>query len=137
VTAPYTPSDWQRDWDDGAHLACPRCGSADDYGARQVVLADRSFRKFRGCKRCGLFQEADGVSPPYQTVLLVHECGASIAADSQCKACGMRPRKGTSGRHACPRVVREGESITCAECGLRLGPAHARPWPEPGPWPRA
>ena len=130
----YSPAEWQEDWDAGGKPACPRCGNSEDYGPRQVVLADRSFRRFRGCKRCGMFQEADGRSPPYQTVLLVHECTAKIAADAQCRACGLRPRKG-AGSHLCPRVVRAGEAARCAECGLALGPLHVRPWPEPGPWP--
>jgi hypothetical protein len=80
-----------------------------------------------------LFQEADGQSGAYQTVLLVHDCRGPAGADAQCRGCGMRPRK-TGARHPCPRVVREGETITCAECGTLLGKEHVLPWPEQGPW---
>ena len=128
---PYSETDWQREWDAGGKPPCPRCGNADDYGPRQTILADRSFRHFRACKRCGMFQEADG-SAPYQTFLLVHECTAPVGADAQCRTCGRRPRKGAS--HLCPRVVREGETFTCPECGTTLGQEHVQPWPERGPW---
>jgi hypothetical protein len=128
--APYSLADWERDWDDSAKLPCPRCGNSEDYGARQSVLADRSFRRYRACKRCGMFQEADGHSAPYQTVLLVHECGEHLGADSQCRSCGMRPRKGGTGKHLCPRIVREGETFSCLECGTKLGEQHQKDWPE-------
>jgi uncharacterized Zn finger protein len=127
VIPPYSPAEWQRDWDDGRPLACPSCGSSDNFSARQAMLPDRSFRRFRSCKRCGMFQEADGASAPYQTILMAHECDAKIAADAQCRACGMRVRNG--GRHLCPRIIREGESFTCPECGTVLGDEHRKPWP--------
>ena len=63
---PYTEADWQREWDDGRPLSCPRCGSSDDFGPRQGVRADRSFRPYRACKRCGMFQEAD-ITPSVDT----------------------------------------------------------------------
>jgi uncharacterized Zn finger protein len=123
----YSQADWQRDWDTGGSLECPSCGSSDNFGPRQAILADRSFRNFRSCKRCGICQEADGQSAPYQTVLLAHDCAGTIAADAQCRGCGMRLRNG--GRHLCPRIVREGETFTCPECGTVLTDAHRRPWP--------
>ena len=123
----YSQADWQRDWDAGAPLQCPGCGSSDNCGPRQAMLADRSFRMFRSCKRCGMCQEADGRSPPYQTVLMAHECEGKVGADAQCRGCGMRLR--TGGRHLCPRIVRAGEVFTCPECGTTLTEEHRRPWP--------
>jgi uncharacterized Zn finger protein len=133
VSSTYSPADWERDWDAGRPLQCPSCGSSDNFGARQAMLPDRSFRRFRSCKRCGLCQEADGRSPPYQTVLMAHECTGRIAADAQCRACGMRVRN--SSGHLCPRIVREGEAFTCPECGTVLGDEHRRPWPVTSPPP--
>ena len=133
VSSTYSPADWERDWDAGRPLQCPSCGSSDNFGARQAMLPDRSFRRFRSCKRCGLCQEADGRSPPYQTVLMAHECTGRIAADAQCRACGMRVRN--SSGHLCPRIVREGEAFTCPECGTVLGDEHRRLWPVTSPPP--
>jgi uncharacterized Zn finger protein len=132
MTGPYAEAEWQREWDAGVPLACPRCGSSEDFGPRQGVRPNRTFRRYRACRRCGLFQEADGESPPYQAVLLVHECTGSIEVDAQCRSCGLRVR--TGGRHMCPRIVREGESLTCPECGTVVAEPHRRPWPLPGPW---
>jgi hypothetical protein len=129
---PYSPADWQREWDAGLKLQCPRCGNGGDFGPRQAVLADRSFRCYRACKRCGIFQEADGRSPPYQTFLTAHDCNSRVGADAQCRGCGTRLRAG--GRHLCARIVREDEVFTCPECGTVLGEEYRRPWPEPGPW---
>jgi predicted RNA-binding Zn-ribbon protein involved in translation (DUF1610 family) len=126
----YTSTDWQLEWDAGQKLRCPRCGSDEDFGPRQSVQPDRSFRHFRACKRCGLFQDADGHSEWYQTVLLVHKC-QTRGADAQCKSCGRRPR---SSEHDCARIVREGESFVCPECGITVGNEHMHPWPESGPW---
>lgn len=126
----YSPADWQREWDEGHKLKCPRCGSDEDFGPRQTFQADRTFRRFRACKRCGLFQEADG-SPPYQTVLLVHQCTISETG-LQCRSCGRRPR---TGQHDCARIVREGESFNCPQCGTLVSAAHALAWPERGPFP--
>jgi len=130
MTHPYSPADWQLEWDAGHKLTCPRCASDEDFGPRQTVQPDRSFRRFRACKRCGLFQEADGLSPAYQTVLLVHRCTIRETG-LQCRSCGRRPR---SGQHDCARIVREGESFTCPECGTVVTSDHILPWPEKGPW---
>jgi uncharacterized Zn finger protein len=129
---PYSEADWQAEWEAGRPLACPRCGSSDDFGPRHGVQADRTFRRYRACKRCGLFQEADGRSPPYQTLLMVHDCDGRVAPDTQCRGCGLRLKAG--GRHLCPRIVREGDVFTCPECGTVLGEEHRQPWPERGPW---
>jgi transcription elongation factor Elf1 len=129
---PYSPGDWQLEWDAGQKLHCPRCGSEDEFGPRQAVLADRTFRRYRGCKQCGLFQEADGQSAPYQTALLAHDCRGNVGADAQCRGCGLRIRSG--GRHLCTRIVRAGEAFTCPECGTALSEQHRRPWPQQGPW---
>jgi uncharacterized Zn finger protein len=126
----YTEADWQRDWDAGLPLQCPSCGSSEDFGPRQGVRANRTFRRYRACKRCGLAQEADGSSAPYQTILMIHECHGHIEVDAQCRGCGLRIR--TGGHHLCPRIVREGEGFTCPECGTVLGEEHVRPWPEAG-----
>jgi len=128
---PYSPAEWEREWDAGRPLPCPQCGSSEDFGPRQSILADRSFRRYRSCKRCGMCQEADGRSPPYQTALTAHDCDGKVAADAQCRCCGLRIR--TGGRHLCPRIVREGEAFTCPECGTVLGEQHRRPWPVRGP----
>jgi hypothetical protein len=133
VIPPYSQADWQLQWDAGRRLQCPRCGSSDDFGPRQSILADRSFRRYRACKQCGMVQEADGLSPPYQTHLVVHDCDGKVGADAQCRGCGLRIR--TGGRHRCPRIVREGEGFTCPECGTVLSEEHRQPWPAPGPWP--
>ena len=133
VMSSYSPADWQRDWEEGRPLPCPSCGSSENFGPRQAMLPDRSFRMFRSCKRCGMCQEADGRSPPYQTVLMAHECTGKVAADAQCRGCGMRLRNG--GRHLCPRIVREGEVFTCPECGTVLREEHRRPWPTTPPSP--
>ena len=123
----YSQADWERDWEAGRPLPCPSCGSSENFGPRQAILPDRSFRRFRSCKRCGMCQEADGRSLPYQTLLMAHECDGKIGADAQCRGCGMRLRNG--GRHLCPRIVREGETFVCPECGTALTEAHRRPWP--------
>lgn len=129
---PYSESDWQREWDDGQKLPCPRCASPEDCGPRLAVLPDRSFRRYRACKRCGLCQEADGVSAPYHTIAVAHECLPASGADAQCRSCGKRPRKG--GGHLCARILRELLPFNCAECGTRIGEQHVLPWAEPGPW---
>jgi hypothetical protein len=131
VIPPYTEADWQRDWEAGAKLSCPRCGSDEDYAARQAVQPDRTFRRYRACKRCGMFQEADGTKA-YQTFMMVHECDGNVGADAQCRGCGLRIRNG--GKHRCPRIVREGETFTCPECATTLSHRHILPWPEQGPW---
>jgi uncharacterized Zn finger protein len=132
VLPPYSQADWQREWDADLPLQCPRCGSGEDFGPRQAVLADRSFRRYRACKQCGMFQEADGRSLPHQTVLMAHDCDSQVGADAQCRGCGLRVR--TGGRHLCHRIVREDEVFTCPECGTVLSEEHRRPWPERGPW---
>jgi len=128
----YSETAWQAEWEAGRETRCPRCGSEGEFGPRQAVLPDRSFRRYRGCKQCGLFQEADGCSPPYQTILLRHECNGQVGADAQCRGCGLRVRAG--GRHRCTRIVRVGERFTCPECGIALADEHEHPWPQPGPW---
>lgn len=129
----YSELEWQRDWDAGVVLACPRCGSREDFGPRHGVRVDRTFRRYRSCKRCGLAQEADGVSGPYQTFLAIHECHGRVEVDAQCRGCGLRIR--SRGPHLCPRIIREGESFACPECGTVLTEEYRRLWPEPGPWP--
>jgi hypothetical protein len=132
VIPPYTEADWQREWEDGRALQCPQCGSSEDFGPRQGVRPDRSFRPYRACKRCGLAQDADGRSPPYQTALMAHDCDGNVAAGTRCRGCGLRLR--SAGPHVCIRIVREGDAFTCPECGTSLREGHRRPWPERGPW---
>lgn len=132
MSAAYTAADWERDWEAAHKLACPRCGSDEDFGPRQAVLADRTFRRYRACKRCGLCQEADGQSLPYQTIAVAHECTARVPPGLQCRSCGKRPRSGAS--HLCARILRENEAYTCPECGTVIAERHHLPWANPGPW---
>jgi len=58
---PYTPDDWAADRLTAVALTCPNCGRSDDYGPREATLDDaHTLRRYRGCKVCGFWQEADG-----------------------------------------------------------------------------
>jgi predicted RNA-binding Zn-ribbon protein involved in translation (DUF1610 family) len=59
---PYTEADWQHEMagkGGAATLACPDCGSAADYGPRWHTRPDGTERRYRACKNCGFWQEAE------------------------------------------------------------------------------
>jgi len=53
----------------GRMPCCPNCERADNYVPYTVRRDDGSERRYRGCKSCGCWQEADGTAA-YRCALL-------------------------------------------------------------------
>lgn len=109
---------------------CPACGRMDNYSTYEIDQPGTTSRKYRGCKLCGFWQEADGRSLPYRTVLTVHVCIGPISENSQCSSCLVW---GPRAQHCCFRVLRRAEAhhkeYLHSECGVRIGMEHVIPWP--------
>lgn len=132
--APYSLTDWLHDAGSGGGLPCPRCGHDEDYGLRDdaATATPENVRYYRASKVCGMFQEADGRSDPYETTITVHLCLSSVAASAVCRGCGI-VREGRAW-HLCPRILAAGEAFTCPECDTNPADEHTIPWAAPGPW---
>src|SRR6266487_4271550 len=107
VFPPYTEAEWQldeRQRASGFPLTCPDCRKDADYGPRQATKADGSLRRYRACKMCGFWQEADGLSLAYRCRLAVHMCTGDFGTSRECRGCGNVLASGTQ-RHPCPRVL--------------------------------
>jgi hypothetical protein len=127
----YSVADWHQEREAesrGQHLACPNCGRAEWYHAVGVPPDTGAQRKYRACKVCGCWQEADG-TPAYRCWMTVHTCLAHLAKGMHCPYCGIwGPRQWHA---ACWRILATDElGITrCAACDLVLTPQHVVPWP--------
>ena len=132
-SATYSRADWQIDRS-VVRAPCPRCGHDEDYGPRDDAdtALPGNVRHYRACKVCGQFQEADGMSAPYETVITVHHCLGKIGAGVKCGGCG----NVMAGRpwHLGPRIIRAGDTFTCPECHTTLTEEHVIPWSARGPW---
>ena len=129
--APYTEVEWQQDErqrTSGFPLTCPDCRKDADYGPRQATKADGSPRKYRACKMCGFWQEADGLSLPYRCRLAVHMCTGDFGTSRECRGCGNVLASGTQ-RHLCSRVLAPRETYHCPECHATVGRRNVIPWP--------
>src|SRR6267378_2275450 len=79
---PFTSADWAAEY--AAYQArrmlprCPNCERSENYAPYIVKHADGSERRYRGCKSCGCWQNADG-TPAYRCSALVHSCERPIA----------------------------------------------------------
>lgn len=83
------------------------------------------------CKMCGLTQEADGESDPYQSHCTVHACRGEIPEGKQCSSCAAW---GERTFHWCARAVTTEEleglkPYRHQECGTVLSHEHRVPWP--------
>ena len=129
--AGYTPVDWQADRDAegrGDVLRCPNCEHANWYHPVGIPPDSGAERKYRACKVCGFWQEADG-KPAYRCWMTVHTCLGSLAEGARCQFCGAwGPRTWHAG---CWRILpsRELGVTTCPNCGVILTPGHVVPWP--------
>lgn len=133
VIGPYTEADWERDRaavKAGEALACPDCGHTENYVLAEGRRWDGSPRRYRGCKVCGFWQEADGESSPYRCRLTVHICLARFAEERECRGCGNGI--GPALWHLCLRILRPDEEWRCPECGTALETQHTVPWPASG-----
>jgi hypothetical protein len=122
---PYSESEWRSDklLQAGRRLACPNCDS-DVY-----FKAYGTTRGYRGCKVCGFWQEADGVSQPYRCHATEHVCVGDIPRGAVCGCC---EKPGPISYHLCWRVLTPREvaerSYTCSVSGTVLGVEHVIPW---------
>lgn len=106
---PYTASDWKRDMALSRPLPCPDCGSDQLYRPRRAPK-DRAERRYRACKMCGFWQEADG-TPAYRCWLSTHHCTSGPAG----------------------KYLRPGEDgYSCPDCHRSIGRDSAKPWPNRG-----
>jgi hypothetical protein len=127
---PYTPDDWSSDRrvDSESGLACANCGHDEWYHPVGIPPEDGAERKYRACKVCGFWQEADG-SPPYRCMMTSHVCLGHLAEGKQCTYCGAW---GPIHWHAgCWRVLRKEElgQTRCDNCGTTLDEGHVVSWP--------
>lgn len=132
MIGPYTLEAWLADRSAeaaGQRLECPDCRSRIWFRPVGVPPETGAERKYRACKICGFWQNADG-TPPYRCYMTAHVCLAAISEDSQCCYCGAwGPIDWHSG---CWRILPAGElGVTqCVGCGVVLGPMHVVPWPK-------
>ncbi len=128
---PYTVQEW-RAQDAlrilGGGLHCPDCGSAAAYAAKSAKRTDGSIRRYRACKSCGFWQEADGWSPAYRCWLAVHMCNTNFAVGRECCGCGNKKAAGTT-CHSCARILVPNETFRCPECGVVVDDNYKIPWP--------
>ncbi len=127
----YTDAQWQADHqraDSGELLKCPDCGH-DEYFVvtEQGVREDGSPRRYRGCKVCGFWHEADGKTEPERCRLTDHICLGSFATTRKCLNCNNPMSQGLR-YHLCPRILQPAEEKTCEECGTALGSEYTVPW---------
>jgi len=127
----YSEADWQSDRQaeaSGERLQCPNCGHCEWFRAVGIPPGDGSQRKYRACKVCGFWQEADG-SAAYRCLMTVHTCLGSIPEGKRCEYCGAwGPRNWHPG---CWRVLpaKELGTTSCQYCGQILRAQHVTPWP--------
>jgi len=127
----YSEDDWSRDRQRetaGTHFPCPNCGHGEWFHSVGIPPDTGADRKYRACKVCGFWQEADG-SPAYRCWMTVHTCLGGLAQGQTCEYCGAwGPRNWHGG---CWRILRSKElGVTaCANCGVVLTPLHVIPWP--------
>ena len=127
----YTESAWaeeMRSFEAGELLHCPDCGRSLAYEPRagEGPVEGGPIRKYRACKICGFWQEADGESSSYRCVITFHLCLAAIPDGAQCTSCTV---EGPLSHHLCGRYLRESETYVHESCGTLLGPDHVVPWP--------
>src|SRR3989442_307051 len=89
--------------------------------------AVRIRARYRGCKSCGCWQEADG-TPAYRCSLVIHSCVQPIPDGAMCKNCDVwGPRQA----HRCHRILPAAEiGVTkCRQCGIVQTVVHVVGWP--------
>ncbi len=125
---PYSEDDWRRDREQdagGEPLTCLNCERSEWF---QPCLAEPD-RKYRACKICGFWQEADG-TPAYRCRMTVHTCTGVIAEGGQCRnGCGAW---GPVSWHAgCWRILTPKELgvYKCPNCDVVISPLHVIRWP--------
>ena len=109
----YSESDWCREMlvvAKGPRLRCPECGSPANYQPHAVERDDGSTRLYRGCKRCGFWQDVG--ESPYRCYLAMHLCQGTPQA----------------------RPIPVGETWNCEDCEAHISQQHAVPWPRTGRW---
>ena len=127
----YSVADWERDRQEeasGDRLACPNCGRSEWYHPVGIPPETGEKRKYRACKVCGFWQEADG-SSAYRCLMTAHVCLGDIKEGAACPYCGTwGPREWHAG---CWRILRQPElGVTkCNNCGVALTEDHVVPWP--------
>jgi hypothetical protein len=127
----YFEDDWHRDRQaeaTGVHLVCPNCARGEWFHPLGIPPDDGAERKYRLCKVCGFWQEADG-TPAYRSVMTIHTCLGAVAGGRKCPNCGIvGPRHWHMG---CIRVMppQELNRTCCRNCGVLLTPQHVVPWP--------
>ncbi len=123
----YSNADWERDATASGRLQCPNCDHAEWCRPCRGTNADGSERRYRACKVCGCWQEADG-TPAYRCWVTFHVCLGLVADGGKCPSC---EGGGPMDWHACGRVLPTNElGVTpCPNCGIILLPLHVIPWP--------
>ena len=128
---PYAEADWHHDRQEeaaGKHLVCPNCGHGEWFHPVGFPPNSGAKRKYRACKVCGFWQEADG-TPAYRCLMTVHTCLGLIPDGTRCQYCGAwGPRNWHPG---CWRILapKELSQAQCQSCGIVLAQDHVIPWP--------
>lgn len=122
---PFTPADWAAEdhaVQTGRSPACPNCGRTENYAPYEV-----GARRYRACKSCGCWQEADGTAA-YRCAILFHSCVQPIPEDVRCKNCDVW---GPRSAHRCHRILPPQEiGVTkCRQCGIVQTRVHIVGWP--------
>lgn len=128
---PYSSQAWSSEREveaRGERLACPNCDHNEWYHPVGIPPETGAERKYRACKMCGFWQEADGTQA-YRCWMTTHVCIQKLPDGAVCKYCGTwGPREWHAG---CWRILRPAElGVTaCDGCGVVLSPLHVVPWP--------
>jgi len=127
---PFAPADWAAEdhaFQTGRSLACPNCERVENYALYSAQREDGSERRYRGCKSCGCWQEADGTLA-YRCSLLIHSCAQPIPEGTTCRNCDTW---GPRSEHRCHRVLPPNEiGVTrCRQCAVVQTHAHVVGWP--------
>ena len=134
---PFDEDAWRRERQReaaGEILACPDCGSSAWFHPIGIPPATGAERKYRACKNCGFWQEADGTAA-YRTWLSTHTCIIETKSKFACQTCGQRvaPNAEGSAVHHCGKYLcPDEEGYTCGTCGKWLGRDTSTPWASVG-----
>ena len=130
----YKEPDWQAEVkrQESEILACPDCGSSENYEPKKAVGRDGTERHYRACKMCGFWQEADG-SDAYRCWKTEHVCVRHVGTQHTCPFCNqvLRPKEpeGTV-THTCGKYLMPNETgYFCTTCAEWYGRESEVPWP--------
>ena len=115
---PYIEADWK--WEEsqrlaGKRLTCPDCGSNENYTPKAGTHPDGSPRRYRGCKMCGFWQEADGTEA-YRCWRSTHTCSKELSPKETftCEHCGQEISENS---HPCGKyLLPDEDGYKCGTC---------------------